>query len=209
MIVIYRNGERQVISGWREWLFWLAAAAVIVVLGCLALGFALTLFTVAIFALPIALVLALAVMIAMSVTLAALVSLVISGFRSSLSMEQHRNRQYAADGAVEQTIARLQHDTTRALVGSGCGSAPTSYTINGVAVQVVCTGEPVGVLVQTTTPANPQAGVLLQRNVVISACTGAGACTPETATVVAKVNFPTGADGAPSGAFIQSWSVTG
>lgn len=59
MIVIYRNGERQVISGWREWLFWLAAAAVIVVLGCLALGFALTLFTVAIFALPIALVLAL------------------------------------------------------------------------------------------------------------------------------------------------------
>lgn len=59
MIVINRNGERQVITGWREWLIWLAAGAVLVVLGCLALGFALTLFTIAIFTLPLAIVLAL------------------------------------------------------------------------------------------------------------------------------------------------------
>jgi hypothetical protein len=59
MIVIYRNGERQVISGWREWLAWIAAAVVLVVAGCLALGFALTLFTIAIFTIPIAFVLAL------------------------------------------------------------------------------------------------------------------------------------------------------
>jgi hypothetical protein len=59
MIVIYRNGERQVISGWREWLLWIAAATILVVVACLALGFALTLFTVAIFTIPIAFVLAL------------------------------------------------------------------------------------------------------------------------------------------------------
>ncbi len=59
MIVLYRNGERQVISGWREWLIWIAAAAIFVVVACLALGFALTLFTVAIFTIPIAFVLAL------------------------------------------------------------------------------------------------------------------------------------------------------
>jgi hypothetical protein len=59
MIVIYRNGERQIISGWREWLLWIAAAALLVVVACLALGFAMTLFTIAIFTIPIAFVLAL------------------------------------------------------------------------------------------------------------------------------------------------------
>ncbi len=59
MIIFYKNGEQRVITGWREWLIWLAAAVSLVVLACLALGFALTLFTIAIFALPVAIVLAL------------------------------------------------------------------------------------------------------------------------------------------------------
>lgn len=59
MIVIYKNGERRVITGWREWLVWLAAGAVLVVLASLALGVALTLFTIAILTIPIAFVLAL------------------------------------------------------------------------------------------------------------------------------------------------------
>ncbi len=59
MIVLYRNGEQRVITGWREWLIWLAAGVILVVLACLALGVALTLFTIAIFALPVAIVLAL------------------------------------------------------------------------------------------------------------------------------------------------------
>ena len=59
MIVLYRNGEQRVITGWREWLIWLATGVILVVLACLALGFALTLFTIAVFALPVAIVLAL------------------------------------------------------------------------------------------------------------------------------------------------------
>ena len=59
MIVIYRNGERTVITGWRAWLVFAAAAAVLVVLGCLALGVVLTLFTLFLFGLPIAIGLAL------------------------------------------------------------------------------------------------------------------------------------------------------
>jgi hypothetical protein len=59
MIVIYRNGERQVISGWREWLMWIVGAAVFAVVVSLMLGLALTLFTIAIFTIPIAFVLAL------------------------------------------------------------------------------------------------------------------------------------------------------
>ncbi len=57
MIIINRNGEERVITGWREWLIWIAVAAMIVVIGSFLLGAALTLFTVAIFALPIAVVL--------------------------------------------------------------------------------------------------------------------------------------------------------
>lgn len=59
MIVIYKNGERHEITGWREWLVWLAAGAIIVVLACLALGVALTLFTIAIFTIPLAFLFAL------------------------------------------------------------------------------------------------------------------------------------------------------
>lgn len=57
MIILYKNGEQRVITGWREWLIWIAAAAILVVVACLALGFALTLFTIAAFTLPIALLL--------------------------------------------------------------------------------------------------------------------------------------------------------
>ena len=59
MIVFYSNGERRVITGWREWLLWLAAGVIFVVFAGLTLGLALTVFTIAIFAIPVAIVLAL------------------------------------------------------------------------------------------------------------------------------------------------------
>jgi hypothetical protein len=59
MIVFYRNGERTVITGWRAWLLTLAAALAMVVTGALVLGFALTAFTIFIFALPLAILLGL------------------------------------------------------------------------------------------------------------------------------------------------------
>ena len=59
MIVIYRNGERSEITGWRAWLVFAAAAVVMVVIACLMLGAALTLFTLFLFGLPIAIGLAL------------------------------------------------------------------------------------------------------------------------------------------------------
>ena len=59
MIVIYRNGVRTEITGWRAWLMFAAAALVLAMVGCLALGLALTLFTLFLFGLPIAIGLAL------------------------------------------------------------------------------------------------------------------------------------------------------
>jgi type II secretory pathway pseudopilin PulG len=158
-----------------------------------------------------ALVLALGVMLAISVILAALLSLLSSGIGSTIALQRNRNAQYAADGAMEQAINALQRDGGRALVGGGCTSAnPTlAFTVNQIVVTVACTGEPIAVVVTQTSPTNPQTGIVLQRNVVLSSCAFAGACNPDTATIVAKVNFPTAADGTPSGAFVQSWSVTG
>ena len=63
MMVIYRNGVRTVITGWREWLLMLAAAVMLVVVFCLTLGIALTLFTLVLFGLPLAIALALLVQV--------------------------------------------------------------------------------------------------------------------------------------------------
>lgn len=64
MIVIERNGQRTVITGWREWVIilpamFLIALAVLALLG-LALGIAFTLITLLLIAVPVAIVLALA-----------------------------------------------------------------------------------------------------------------------------------------------------
>ena len=59
MIVIYRNGERSEITGWRVWLMLAAAGLVLALVGCLAFGLALGLLTLLLLALPIAIGLAL------------------------------------------------------------------------------------------------------------------------------------------------------
>jgi hypothetical protein len=53
MIVIYRNGVPTVVTGWRAWLIMLGAALAFVVIAGLALGIALTIWTVLLFALPL------------------------------------------------------------------------------------------------------------------------------------------------------------
>jgi hypothetical protein len=65
MLVIYRNGKRVVVSGWRAWLIVapavLIAALVVVAVISLLLGIALTVFTVLLFVVPVAIALALLV----------------------------------------------------------------------------------------------------------------------------------------------------
>lgn len=56
MIVIYRNGTRTVITGWRAWLIMLVAALAFVAVAGLVLGIALTVWTVMLFALPVAII---------------------------------------------------------------------------------------------------------------------------------------------------------
>lgn len=58
MIIIYRNGVPTVVTGWRAWLIFAAAGIIMVVVACLLLGVALTLFTIVLFGLPLAILLA-------------------------------------------------------------------------------------------------------------------------------------------------------
>jgi hypothetical protein len=63
MIVITRNGETTVYTGWRSWLIVglasIVTAAVIVVVAFLMLGLAITLAAILVFVVPVAIVLAL------------------------------------------------------------------------------------------------------------------------------------------------------
>lgn len=54
MIVYYKNGVPQVVTGWRAWLLLIGGAIAFVVIGGLMLGIALTVWMVLLFALPIA-----------------------------------------------------------------------------------------------------------------------------------------------------------
>lgn len=56
MIVYSKNGAPQVVTGWKAWLILIAGAIAFVVIGGLMLGIALTMWTIALFALPIALI---------------------------------------------------------------------------------------------------------------------------------------------------------
>ena len=56
MIVFYKNGVPQVVSGWKAWAMLIVGAIAFVVIGGLMLGIALTVWTVALFALPIAVI---------------------------------------------------------------------------------------------------------------------------------------------------------
>ncbi len=130
-----------------------------------------------------------------------LAGLVTSGLNNTVTLERLRDRQYAADGAVEQAIAevRAQMETRDPCVEGAAGAVPT--VLNGVSIRVdwsgacgVVQGEP--------------GSIFLQRNVVFRACVDVGEpCTPDTTIVTAQVNFEQGDSGPVRSTVIQSWSV--
>ena len=97
------------------------------------------------------LVIALAVMLALGGILGGLVTFINSSTAVSLGLQATRNRQYAADAAIEQAIRTVQDDaTSKALVGAFCSvSQPffvSSASINGYNTRVDCQGAPSAVL---------------------------------------------------------------
>ena len=149
----------------------------------------------------VALVLALSFMVLIGLVTSALLNSLISSVDQRQVLDRVRNRQYAADAAIEQDIARV-----RALGGGGAGSQPcasgprTAYALNGFTIHVTCTN------VRTSTISGFD-----QRNVFFTSCidTGSGECTAATTIVSAQVNYE--GEGLPtptiSKTYIQSWTV--
>lgn len=169
------------------------------------------------------LILAIVFMVVVGMISAAVLPAITSSLRVRTTLDNIRDRQYAADGAIEHAIAQIRNPTPtppptyRGPALSPCGpsvtNAPYYYTVTedgaSIHVRVDCAGEPTLTL--------GTSGPFLQQNVLFSACVVATpdvACGGATTPIVirAQVNFQ--AVGAGSRlviqrTWIQSWSVNG
>jgi hypothetical protein len=150
-----------------------------------------------------ALIVAIAFVVMVGTIGAGLAGLITSSSHNRVSLQALRDRQYAADGAVEVAIALvrgLDRDTSASCSASG---GTSESTINAVDIRVdwhaVC-----GVLRGT------DGVVVAQRNVVFSACRDSGVACVESAVIVrAQVNFRDDPEGDVARTTVQSWSVNG
>jgi hypothetical protein len=149
-----------------------------------------------------ALILAIAFMVVVGALSASLFTLITSSANNRGQLDVVRDRQYAADAAIEASIARV-----RTLGGSGPGltscGGPDVSTLNGASIRVTCANAPA----LTTS-------LYLQRNVIFEAsCFHDAKCADGTVVVRAQVNFVSAAAAADyqagdvSRTYVQSWSV--
>ena len=142
-----------------------------------------------------ALLLAIGFVMMVSVISAGLAALATSGLNNRNTLEQVRNSQYAADGAIEQAISQVRTLTcsppTGFLVDSSFSSGPIRVDWLNVCGSVTASDG-------TRYP---------QRNVVFSACPDLRAvCDPANVIIRAQVNFEPDS-GTVTKTYIQSWSV--
>jgi hypothetical protein len=151
-----------------------------------------------------ALLLAIGFVILVGTICGGLVGLATSSLKNRSSLELLRDREYAADAAIEQAILQA--------TGFTCSTDPADptkaiplQTLNGVTIRVswrnAC----------GTIPASDAAvgGLpLVQRNVVFSACLSTvNPCANDTDVIIrAQVNFQPDS-GTVTKTYIQSWSV--
>ena len=148
-----------------------------------------------------ALILAIAFVVMIGTIGAGLASLITSSSNTRVSLQTLRNREYSADGAIEEAVAMvrgLDGDTTASCSTAGGTSVST---INSIAIRVdwnaVCS------VVRGTS-----GELFAQRNVVFEACENNGATCDSAAVIVrAQVNFRDDSSGDVVDTFVQSWSV--
>jgi hypothetical protein len=143
------------------------------------------------------LVLALGVMLMVGAIAAGLLAFITTSVNARPALNETRNRQYAADAAIEMSIAAVRNLASPGL--TACGG-PRSATVNDVAITVECRNVP-----------RLTSSGYLQRNVAFTACTGSGPCDATTTVIRAQVNFqslsasPTSVE--ITRTYVQSWSV--
>ena len=148
-----------------------------------------------------ALLLAVGFVVMIGVISAALAGLATSSLNNRNSLELLRNRQYAADGAVETAISQVRASTC----GSASGSLVDS-TMNSISIRVDWTNV-CGVI------QSPDGIIVTQRNVIFSACLDTGAqcsdlAVPAVPVIIrAQVNFQQASGASVTKTYVQSWSV--
>jgi hypothetical protein len=143
-----------------------------------------------------ALLLTIGFMLMVGAIAAGLTAAVTTSVTHRQTIEQLRDREYAADAAVESAVATAR--------GWNCstttGTLPAT-SMNGVAIRVDYSSS-------CSTSVKTSAGVdYTQRNVIFAACVDSGqACAADATIVRAQVNFEP-ANGSVTTTFVQSWSV--
>jgi hypothetical protein len=128
-------------------------------------------------------------------------SYITNGTNQRRLLEHARNREYAADGTIEQAIARVRGLPAPGPAVAPCGGPDTHSNFNGYDIQVDCQNAP------TLTTSG-----LLQRNVIFTACevSRSSRCTDSSTIVRAQVNFqtqPGPGQTVVTRTWVQSWSV--
>lgn len=130
-----------------------------------------------------------------------LAGLATSGVSNRTTLGLVRNREYAADGAIENAISQV-----RLLTCASPSGFITDATLNSVSIRVDWVNA-CGV-VQIT-----DGSIVAQRNVIFAACLNTGSpcsdiAVPAAPVIIrAQVNFQQGPVGAVTKTYVQSWSV--
>lgn len=147
-----------------------------------------------------ALIVAIGFVVMISMIAAGLTAMVTSGVGNRAILESVRNRQYAADGAVEEAIATLVDEL--ATDGVACGLERAQRT-NANAMDIR-----VETLVTCGAVSGQDGLPEVQLSGVFSACPETGRqCAPEDVIVRAFVGFELDSDGSPLNTSVHSWSV--
>ena len=150
-----------------------------------------------------ALLIAIGFVMMVSTIAGGLAAMITSGVGNRVSLEQLRNRQYAAEAAIEDSIVTVR----QTLTNTGLATTPTCGTVssgvNNVTIRVDCAPA-------LNVVAGSSGTLLAQRNVVFVACLNTGsACASGAAIIRAQINFEQKGSGAISNTYVQSWSVFG
>jgi hypothetical protein len=147
-----------------------------------------------------ALILAIAFMIVIGGISAAAVATTTSGVQDRVALDRARNREYAADGAVERSIASVRANHAACVADPAFTVNTVSGTIN---IHVDCTSEPAVI---------GAAGLnVVQNDIIFTAClvsdVSGGLCPAATAIINAQINFQGTGTADQVKTFVQSWSV--
>jgi hypothetical protein len=148
------------------------------------------------------LILAISFVVMIGAIAAGMASLVITSMNNRGTLERVRDREYAADGAIEDAIVKV-----RALAATGTDAC---QTVSGVSSTTGLNTFDIRVDWRNACGVvrSPDGVVLVQRDAIFAACVDTGiACTETTTIIRAQVNFEQAATGVVTRTYVQSWSV--